>query len=78
MGRLLLGLIRLYQRFLSPLLGQNCRFHPSCSNYAIGAIEEHGPIKGVLLATWRIMRCQPFCEGGHDPVPPKGSWRNEA
>ena len=78
MTRLLTGIIRLYQRFLSPLLGQNCRFHPSCSSYAIEAIEVHGPLKGLLLAAWRIMRCQPFCAGGHDPVPAKGTWKAEA
>jgi len=77
-SRLLIGIIRLYQRTLSPLLGQNCRFHPSCSRYAIGAIETHGPLKGLLLAAWRILRCQPFCAGGYDPVPPKGRWTPEA
>jgi putative membrane protein insertion efficiency factor len=76
-GKLLIGCIRLYQRFLSPLLGQNCRFHPSCSQYAIGAIEVHGAGKGLLLTAWRILRCQPFCSGGHDPVPPKGAWRSD-
>ncbi|MBP8128925.1 MAG: membrane protein insertion efficiency factor YidD [Candidatus Hydrogenedentes bacterium] len=70
MSRLLIGLIRLYQRFLSPWLGQNCRFYPTCSHYAIEAIEKHGVLKGVGLAAWRILRCQPFCKGGVDPVPP--------
>jgi putative membrane protein insertion efficiency factor len=70
---LMVGAIRLYQRFLSPLLGQNCRFHPSCSQYAIEALREHGVVKGSALAVWRILRCQPFCRGGLDPVPPSRS-----
>lgn len=68
---LLTGVIRLYQRFLSPLLGQNCRFHPTCSQYAIEALRTHGVLRGSALAAWRILRCQPFCRGGHDPVPPR-------
>ena len=71
MGRLAVALIRLYQRLLSPLLGQNCRFHPTCSQYAIDAIRIHGLIVGSGYALWRIVRCQPFCRAGHDPVPPK-------
>lgn len=70
-SRVLIGCIRLYQKFLSPLLGQNCRFYPTCSHYAIEAIEVHGVIKGVGLAVWRVLRCQPFCKGGPDPVPPR-------
>lgn len=69
MNRIMIACIRLYQRFLSPLLGQNCRFHPSCSQYAIDALRIHGAVKGAGLAMWRILRCQPFCQGGHDPVP---------
>lgn len=69
MRNLLIGVIRLYQRFLSPLLGQNCRFHPTCSQYAIDAIRTHGVIVGSGYALWRILRCQPFCRGGNDPVP---------
>lgn len=71
MRRVFIGCIRLYQRFLSPLLGQHCRFYPSCSQYAVEAIETHGVLKGVALGMWRILRCQPFCKGGHDPVPPR-------
>lgn len=67
----LIWAIRLYQRFLSPLLGQNCRFHPSCSQYAIEALRDHGLLRGSALTVWRILRCQPFCRGGHDPVPPR-------
>jgi len=71
MVRVLVGCIRLYQRWLSPWLGQNCRFYPSCSQYAIDALRIHGVVFGLLYATWRILRCNPFCEGGHDPVPEK-------
>ncbi len=67
----LIGLIRVYQIFLSPMLGQRCKYYPSCSNYAIGAIREHGPIKGIGLGAWRILRCNPFSNGGYDPVPPR-------
>jgi putative membrane protein insertion efficiency factor len=74
MVRVLVFCIRLYKRFLSPLLGQNCRFTPSCSQYAIDALQAHGVVKGLALAAWRLMRCQPFCRGGHDPVPPVGQW----
>jgi putative membrane protein insertion efficiency factor len=72
----LLGLIRFYQRFCSPLLGANCRFEPTCSRYTAQAIEVHGSIKGSLLGSWRILRCNPLSKGGQiDPVPPKGHWR---
>ena len=66
-----IGLIRVYQYTLSPMLGQRCKYYPSCSNYAIGAIREHGPIKGIGLASWRLLRCNPFSNGGYDPVPPR-------
>jgi putative membrane protein insertion efficiency factor len=61
--------IRVYQRTLSPLLGPRCRFYPSCSHYAIEAIERHGALRGTWLAAKRIVRCQPLSAGGHDPVP---------
>lgn len=61
--------IRMYQFFLSPWLGNHCRFHPSCSNYAIEAVEKHGAIKGPLLALCRIGKCHPWHSGGFDPVP---------
>lgn len=66
-----MGGIRLYQRALSPALGARCRFHPSCSRYAYEAIEVHGTLRGSWMATKRIGRCQPFHEGGFDPVPPR-------
>ena len=63
-----LNLIRLYQRFISPLLLPACRYTPTCSHYAAEAIEYHGA-RGVLLAAWRLLRCHPFARGGFDPVP---------
>jgi len=69
MRRLLIGLIRLYQYVLSPLLGPRCRFYPSCSHYAIEAIERHGLIHGGYLAIRRVLRCHPWHPGGIDPVP---------
>lgn len=69
LGRFLIGLIRLYQQFLSPFLGENCRFYPTCSAYAIEALRTHGVIVGMVYAVWRIARCQPLCQGGYDPVP---------
>lgn len=67
----LLKLIRLYQLTLSPWIGQSCRFTPTCSQYTTEAIKLHGPFKGSYLGAYRILRCQPWCQGGHDPVPPK-------
>lgn len=66
---LLLGLIRLYRMTLSGWLGGQCRFYPTCSHYAEDAIRTHGALKGSLLATWRVLRCNPFGKGGIDPVP---------
>jgi putative membrane protein insertion efficiency factor len=69
MRRPALWLIRGYQRWLSPLLPPSCRFVPSCSEYGYQAIEKYGIIRGGAMAAWRIMRCNPFCKGGFDPVP---------
>jgi len=69
MARLLEACIRFYQGFVSPWLGDNCRFTPTCSQYALEAIRAHGAVRGVLYASWRIVRCQPLCKGGYDPVP---------
>lgn len=66
---LLISLVRGYQRVVSPLLGPSCRFQPSCSQYAIEAIRMHGAAKGLLLTSGRLLRCNPCCDGGHDPVP---------
>ena len=69
MKRILLGMIGFYQRRISPALGARCRFHPTCSSYAKEAIERHGAFKGCLMTLWRLLRCQPLCKGGYDPVP---------
>ena len=66
---LLLGLIRVYRLVASPLLGGQCRFHPSCSVYAEEAVRVHGAVKGFGLAIWRVLRCSPLGAGGPDPVP---------
>ena len=71
MSKILIAFIRVYQYTLSPLLGQRCRYYPSCSNYAVAALREHGAVRGVGLATWRLLRCNPFSNGGYDPVPPR-------
>ena len=69
MRRLLMALIRGYQLAISPWLGRNCRFVPSCSEYAVEAVERHGALKGGWLAARRVCRCHPFSGGGYDPVP---------
>jgi len=69
MRPLLKAFIRLYQLVLSPFIGQHCRFHPSCSNYAMEAIETHGALRGSMLAVRRLSRCHPWHAGGLDPVP---------
>ena len=68
--RLLIVLLRGYKRWISPLLGPRCRFHPTCSEYAMQAIGRFGALKGGWLAVRRILRCHPLHPGGHDPVPP--------
>ena len=67
----LLGLIKLYQWTISPLLGPVCRYYPSCSHYGYTAIERHGAMKGTALTAWRILRCNPWSPGGVDHVPPR-------
>ena len=67
--RLVAGLIRAYQRFLSPALPPSCRFHPSCSQYALEAVTRYGVLRGSWLAIRRLARCHPFHPGGFDPVP---------
>jgi putative membrane protein insertion efficiency factor len=69
--KVLLFLIRCYQRGISPLLGSHCRFLPTCSAYTYEAISTHGAIKGIFLGIKRILKCHPFHPGGHDPVPEK-------
>ncbi|MBU1049754.1 membrane protein insertion efficiency factor YidD [Candidatus Bipolaricaulota bacterium] len=67
--KMLIFPIRVYQRVLSPLLPNRCRFYPTCSHYAVEAIEKHGAIRGLWLATKRILKCHPLHPGGFDPVP---------
>jgi len=69
MKRMLLWAIRGYQYLFRPLLGANCRFYPSCSDYALEAIQKHGAWRGMWLAARRISRCHPYHPGGYDPVP---------
>ncbi len=66
---LAIAIIRLYQWCISPLLGDTCRFTPSCSHYAVEALQKHGFMRGGWLAVKRIVRCNPWCDSGHDPVP---------
>ncbi len=70
MSKVFIVLIRAYQYALSPMLGQRCKYYPSCSNYAIEALRVHGVLRGAGLAAWRVLRCNPFSDGGVDPVPP--------
>ena len=72
---ILLVPIRAYQLVISPVLPPTCRFHPSCSSYAWGSIRTHGSAKGLALAIWRLLRCNPWNDGGLDPVPSPGRWR---
>ena len=65
----LIALIKSYQRWLSPFMGQQCRFYPTCSQYSIMAIEQHGPLVGCRLSACRLLKCHPWHAGGHDPVP---------
>ena len=68
--------IKFYKACISPLLGTNCRFVPTCSEYMMQALEIHGAAKGLALGTLRLLRCNPWAKGGYDPVPPKGKWTN--
>lgn len=68
MKYLVLGILRLYKTFLSPFLPPSCRFTPTCSEYAMEAVNKYGAVRGTWLGIKRILRCQPFSKGGHDPV----------
>jgi putative membrane protein insertion efficiency factor len=67
-GRVLTAPIRLYQRVISPALPRRCKYEPTCSAYAVQAIRELGPARGLVVAVWRVLRCNPFSHGGYDPV----------
>ena len=68
MTKIMILLIRFYQKYISPLKRPTCRFYPTCSSYAIQAYKKYGFFKGSVLSIWRILRCNPFCKGGYDPV----------
>ena len=74
---LLVALLSAYRLTIGRLLVGRCRFHPSCSAYALEAIQTHGALKGAALASWRVARCSPLTSGGLDPVPAPGTWRSE-
>ena len=69
MKKILIGMIKLYRKYLSPLKSTKCPYFPTCSQYGLEAIEKYGAMKGSLLTAWRILRCNPFSHGGYDPVP---------
>lgn len=73
---LVLWPLRAYQRGVSPYLPPACLYTPVCSQYAVDSVRRHGPFKGLVLTTWRILRCNPFSHGGVDPTPAPGMWRN--
>ena len=69
MKKILIFLIRCYQKYLSPLKSTRCPYFPTCSQYSLEAVQKYGAVKGSILAAWRILRCNPFSKGGYDPVP---------
>jgi putative membrane protein insertion efficiency factor len=77
MKKILKLFIKGYKKLISPLLGNHCRFTPTCSEYAMEAIDRFGAIRGSLLATWRILRCNPFGKGGYDPVPERFTFKRQ-
>ena len=77
MKKILILLIRFYQKFISPMFPAKCRFYPTCSHYTLEAVKEHGAIKGTYLGIKRILKCHPFHEGGYDPVPKKENKNSE-
>ena len=66
---ILIGMVRLYKTYVSPFLPSACRFEPTCSEYAMEAVQKHGSLRGSGMAVYRLLRCQPFAKGGYDPVP---------
>lgn len=78
MRKIVLGCIRFYQKYISPLKPPTCRFTPTCSNYALQAVEKFGVMKGLILSIWRVLRCNPLNPGGEDPVPEKFTLRRRS
>ena len=76
MRLVMIYLVRGYQLFISPYFPTSCRYYPTCSHYAIDALKIHGVFKGTALAVWRVLRCNPWSEGGEDPVPEAGKTRS--
>ena len=77
MKKIFILFIKFYQKFISPMFPAKCRFYPTCSQYTLEAIKEHGTIKGTYLGIRRILKCHPFHEGGYDPVPKKENKNSE-
>ena len=77
MKKILILLIRFYQKFISPMFPAKCRFYPTCSQYTLEAVKEHGAIKGTYLGIKRILKCHPFHEGGYDPIPKRENKNTE-
>ena len=77
MKKILVKIIRFYQKYISANTKAHCKYYPTCSNYAVEAINEHGAFVGFFLALWRFLRCNPFVKGGFDPVPVKGEYKKK-
>lgn len=77
MKKVLIFFLKVYKGGISPYLPRACRFTPTCSEYAVEALNKHGLIKGTLLASYRVLRCNPFCKGGYDPVPDKFTFKRQ-
>jgi putative membrane protein insertion efficiency factor len=75
--RLVIGPIRAYQRWISPGFPRRCKYHPTCSEYAVQAVQSYGILRGTVLAAWRILRCNPFSHGGFDPVSAQTVFRRQ-
>ncbi|MCC8191473.1 MAG: membrane protein insertion efficiency factor YidD [Ruminococcus sp.] len=71
MKQVMIFLVKIYQKVISPLFPARCKYYPTCSKYAVDAFKKHGFFKGLILAVWRILRCNPWSDGGIDPVPEK-------
>ena len=74
---LVLGFLTAYRKVISPLYGDVCAYYPSCSAYAVGAVQQHGAVKGAMLSAWRILRCNPWTQGGVDDVRPHKHFRHD-